>query len=398
MKSFVCVVFIVALLAKDALCGVTFATNSNPTTFVTQLQTPYSNDDFSTADPGDDYESVLNGYEYTIYSYDTADDEADLDSGIIPIYTSTGTILIQSGGYAKNDYLYFDFTGSPKKVNVVGGYVFLSNSKGQVQTGTLTAYVNGVAVGTITSTAGSNPSYVTLIDDGTISNVYFEAPTATGKVYVTVYSFIVGELEGSVVADPHFIGFDGAKYDIVGAPGKIFNLISQPHIQINARFNKPCEDSSKNQDIIDELGVLINGHQIFFDLFHTATVDGVVIQAHHIKYPIGDESSTIEWTWPHMYELVTPSLNFSVVQNLGDNKDIKGTKNCLGGWMDSYYHSIDETVPTHGLLGQTINFSEGKETDDEGTGIIEGVYTDYIVSSLFTADFKYNQYTDQAAK
>eukprot|EP01112_Ceratiomyxa_fruticulosa_P017095 TRINITY_DN5262_c0_g1_i1.p1 TRINITY_DN5262_c0_g1~~TRINITY_DN5262_c0_g1_i1.p1 ORF type:complete len:100 (-),score=25.19 TRINITY_DN5262_c0_g1_i1:72-371(-) len=93
-----------------------------------------------------------------------------------------------------------------------------------------------------------------------------------------------------------------------------------------------------------------------------------------------------------MYQIRTPSLNFSVVQDY-NVKDIKGKKNCLGGYIDSYYYSVDVNVPAHGLLGQTIHESGDKETDNEGAGIIEGVYLDYIVSGLFSLDFKYNQYT-----
>ena len=31
------------------------------------------------------------------------------------------------------------------------------------------------------------------------------------------------------------------------------------------------------------------------------------------------------------------------------------------------------------------------DTDDQGVGVLEGVYTDYIVDDLFAFNFKYNQ-------
>ena len=31
-------------------------------------------------------------------------------------------------------------------------------------------------------------------------------------------------------------------------------------------------------------------------------------------------------------------------------------------------------------------------TDDEGEGVLEGVYTDYIIDDLFAINFKYNQF------
>lgn len=31
-------------------------------------------------------------------------------------------------------------------------------------------------------------------------------------------------------------------------------------------------------------------------------------------------------------------------------------------------------------------------SDDQGTGVIEGTYVDYIVDDLFATDFKYNQF------
>ena len=32
------------------------------------------------------------------------------------------------------------------------------------------------------------------------------------------------------------------------------------------------------------------------------------------------------------------------------------------------------------------------DSDDEGAGVIEGIYTDYIVDDLFAINFKYNQF------
>ena len=32
------------------------------------------------------------------------------------------------------------------------------------------------------------------------------------------------------------------------------------------------------------------------------------------------------------------------------------------------------------------------DTDDQGKGVLEGVYTDYIVDDLFAYNFKYNQF------
>ena len=32
------------------------------------------------------------------------------------------------------------------------------------------------------------------------------------------------------------------------------------------------------------------------------------------------------------------------------------------------------------------------DTDDQGAGVLEGVYTDYIVDDLFAYDFIYNQF------
>jgi len=41
---------------------------------------------------------------------------------------------------------------------------------------------------------------------------------------------------GYVVDDPHFVGLNGHKYEFQGEPNKVFALISDPHVQVNARF------------------------------------------------------------------------------------------------------------------------------------------------------------------
>jgi len=43
-------------------------------------------------------------------------------------------------------------------------------------------------------------------------------------------------LDGDAILDPHFTGLNGHKYDFQGEPNKVFALISEPHVQVNARF------------------------------------------------------------------------------------------------------------------------------------------------------------------
>jgi hypothetical protein len=52
---------------------------------------------------------------------------------------------------------------------------------------------------------------------------------------------------------------------------------------------------------------------------------------------------------------------------------------------------IDILTKPHGVLGQTWkNENQGK--GDQGEGVIEGMFTDYEVNSLWADDFKFNHY------
>ena len=50
--------------------------------------------------------------------------------------------------------------------------------------------------------------------------------------------FLSNLIEGpaGTSGDPHFYGFRGQKYDVMGQSYEIYNLITSPALQINSRF------------------------------------------------------------------------------------------------------------------------------------------------------------------
>ena len=78
--------------------------------------------------------------------------------------------------------------------------------------------------------------------------------------------------------DPHFYGFMGQKYDVMGQSYEIYNIITSPSLQINSRFipyYKTLTQSQPTGTMMGELGIKFNKHRFFINSNSTiAELDG----------------------------------------------------------------------------------------------------------------------------
>jgi len=82
--------------------------------------------------------------------------------------------------------------------------------------------------------------------------------------------FIYEGDSGNILNDPHFLGLNGHKYDFQGEPNKVFALISEPHVQVNARFRH----GSKGSTVMGDICVRFCDSTVKFDSKGSVDVSG----------------------------------------------------------------------------------------------------------------------------
>eukprot|EP01113_Clastostelium_recurvatum_P011882 TRINITY_DN160_c0_g3_i4.p2 TRINITY_DN160_c0_g3~~TRINITY_DN160_c0_g3_i4.p2 ORF type:complete len:408 (-),score=109.09 TRINITY_DN160_c0_g3_i4:75-1298(-) len=221
------------------------------------------------------------------------------------------------------------------------------------------------------------------------------ASLTPGDIRVTLH--LVGSYTiSNIVFDPHFRGFNGLKYDVQGQTDTWFNLLSDQDIQFNGFFQSITGSVKEQNTYVRKLGVALEGHTILIN--STAVeLDGAIL------HKMGDHAE--------VEEVLTNSKGDTVATLLADTHSVtfhtpayfitiaQGTTT-PGGKPQLFFNVEDiELLETsrqpHGLLGQTAHAAvdEKAHRGPQGEGVIEGVYTDYIVSSAFGTDFKYNKFT-----
>lgn len=207
-------------------------------------------------------------------------------------------------------------------------------------------------------------------------------------------------------SDPHMEGFDGDKFDFMGEHGKIFNMLSAGHVQVNGRIRGIS--GSMDWTFFDRIYIKVGDEAVGFSHFHMGLEqnffkpavafmnDDQILQSKTFPTGLFDQNGDevqgrVEMTQNDMivdvgaykiivtrveteYDLEVPHINMKI--EIGE----------LGILCDGVY--------PHGVVGQTADFDGipkfgfGKQ----GEGVIEGVYTDYEVSGGFADDFKFNRF------
>lgn len=208
----------------------------------------------------------------------------------------------------------------------------------------------------------------------------------------------------AVENDPHFTGLNGEQFEFVGLPNTWFNLVTSPHFQFNAYFEKTCTDHSDKATVITRYAFKFpDGHVYLLNATDGGGyLDGVHIETNpHKHYLIGENGvyGSIFHKYDNFVDVSTPAFVVNI-------KRVKVTdqhpgmvfygKDCKSAYYNLYdFDDLDRSLPLHGLLGQTAHHGRlSNATGIEGQGEIEGTYKDYIVSGPTTTDFKFNLFED----
>lgn len=204
-----------------------------------------------------------------------------------------------------------------------------------------------------------------------------------------------------ITGDPHFTGVQNEKYDVTGEADKWFNIVSDPKLQYNALFTQTCENKPQST-ILSAVALKISGHELMINITGNAILDGVELKPNGWKPTmIGDKQGTFVQPWINYFVVETDDYYFTFTRMIVDKAeqipghDFYGV-NCFIGYFNVHFSTKSASVNPHGLLGQTahhVHLTQHITTNSkQGEGEIEGTYQDYIVSSPFADDFKFNQY------
>jgi len=204
----------------------------------------------------------------------------------------------------------------------------------------------------------------------------------------------------AVSGDPHFVGFRGQRFDFHGEVDKVFNLITDTSLQVNALFvNADLRPKKLHKTYIGELGIVIGQHKLRFACNrgyaeHIVEFDGQELLKSK-PFSLSDENYAM------------------VIRDVNDKITIDYHPFLLRAWFSSSRHSSCHitlrssysggsamTLP-HGVLGQTVsplvlaNNALGPKSM-QGEGIIAGHWKDYeiIDDDLYGTNFKFNRFDE----
>lgn len=203
-----------------------------------------------------------------------------------------------------------------------------------------------------------------------------------------------GGTNGQYWGDPHLVGFDGEKYDVQGAAGKTYNMISDQNFQYNTKFES---FGTSGANVVSQAGIKVGNDQIYYDRTIAApTFNGTAMQTGKaIKLDDGGNA---------LWDGTTLKVNTKEY-----NVDIKKTLNATNGnYLDSNITinnggPYQDFVSPHGLLGQTADGikgakNSGKDQGKQGGTVIDGTVADYEVSNIWDNNDKYNRFGVEIGK
>jgi len=219
------------------------------------------------------------------------------------------------------------------------------------------------------------------------------------------YSFqIIRQQPTIIVGDPQIVGMQGQDFQVHGMPDEIFNIVSYPTVQVNARFtyleSAECHDNftacfAHPGTYISEEGVRVGKDKIriqagSFKKGLTVTVNGKKahknIDLKHGAIEIVNHRRVVVHTEVMKITVSNSDKFLNQELELSDDKLIAlGSSRSLLKDNERFHPE----VPLHGLQGQTwrnVEYASGLE--------YEGSIMDYHVvdGNLFGTDFVFNQF------
>jgi len=243
-------------------------------------------------------------------------------------------------------------------------------------------------------TAGTNSFSVCLFDTQTNPSPDFSS-----------YSFIITRQAPLVHGDPQIVGLQGQDFQVHGMPDEIFNMITYPNLQVNARFvylsSGACHDNftacfAHPGTYISEEGIRLGSDKIHvaagsFKKGLTVSVNGKKVTEKNTSVKLG----SVELVNHRRVVVKTPIMAITISNSdkflnqetqLFDQKLLAlGAERTVLGDGEGFHSE----VPLHGLQGQTwrnVEYPSGLE--------YEGSISDYHVTSgnIYGTEFVFNQF------
>ena len=202
----------------------------------------------------------------------------------------------------------------------------------------------------------------------------------------------------SVLGDPQFVGLRGQSFQVHGIDGEVYALISEPAMQLNARFRfltgpRPCPVMpstgercgacwSHDGSYLSEVGVLVKatGERVRV-MAGNATQGFASVAVDDRQLAVNESTSTGTVALISTHELILTAGSFHI-----EMESVDGFVNM---------RRVELTVPfsqlrSHGLLGQTWSSKRHQST----LKVIEGEVDDYVLleGDVLGSEFVYSQY------
>ena len=250
-------------------------------------------------------------------------------------------------------------------------------------------YVTTVYLGTETTVAALE--IITLnLNNGNI--------TKQLGVTLTTSPVVIPYVAPSVAGDPQFVGLLGQSFQVHGIDGAVYALISEPAMQLNARFRfltgpRPCPAMpstgktctncwSHDGSYLSELGLMVKatGERVRVVAGSAASgFDSVTVNGQPLAVGASTTSGTVSVVSTH--ELVLRAGSFEV-----EVESVDGFVN-----LRSVATTVARSELTaHGLLGQTHSARRHQST----LKVIEGEVDDYSLTEddVFGSSFMYSRF------
>jgi hypothetical protein len=181
--------------------------------------------------------------------------------------------------------------------------------------------------------------------------------------------------EGKIWGDPHFVGGDGGKYDVMGEDGKIYDLLSDEGLELRSQF----EEAREGVTYVGETGLTVgegmNSDHINFRKDGSASINGQQMEEGQTYELVDGGTATLE----NGKLTTTTAEGYTIVQQAHGshiNIDVSTGEN-----------GVDNGQLPGGLLGQTFDADDAARngatgSGAQGEGAIDGDVTDYEVNAL----------------